>query len=222
LTINQRIAYHLRELEIARDPYSPAHLMPRFSAEYQRILDIGSGIGQTFAASGLEPSPLLVALDVDLESLRYGRSEFGEISFVAAAAERLPFRDGVFDLAISRLSLPYTDILWSLTEVIRTLRANGGVWFALHSFGTVRSHLVRSLARRKWRDVFYRSYVILNGLCFNLTGRLFTFPFDEERRVESFQSVAGMRRALERAGFVDVWVARKNQHMICTARKKAG
>ena len=213
------IAYHLSELEIARNPKSPHYAMPEFSANDQAILDIGCGIGQTFVESKVNHGKLLVGVDIDLECLIYGRHQFGYITFVNASAEQLPFRDNLFDLVISRASLPYTNIRQSLMEAERVLRENGRVWFTLHPFSMVRSHLIHSLRRLKIKDVFYRSYVILNGLTFDFSGK--QFPFFVKRRYESFQSTSGMTRAMGKAGFVDIWVGNKGEQFVCMARKKA-
>jgi len=219
MTIDSARAYHLSELEIARNPKINSYAMPEFSANDQAVLDIGCGIGQTFVASKVEPGKLLVGVDIDLECLIYGRHQFGYITFVNASAEQLPFRDSLFDLVISRVSLPYTNIHQSLMEAERVLRKNGRVWFTLHPFSMVRSHLIQSLRRLEIKDIVYRSYVIVNGLTFNCLGR--QFPFFVKRRYESFQSSSGMTRAMRNAGFVDIWVGKKGEHFVCMASKKA-
>ena len=91
MTGNPRITYHLRELEIARNPNSEFHYLPEFSKEDLVVLDIGCRIGQTFAAIALESATLLVGLDVDLEAQTYGHQQFEHINFVNGTAECLPF-----------------------------------------------------------------------------------------------------------------------------------
>jgi hypothetical protein len=53
------------------------------------------------------------------------------------------------------------------------------------------------------KDVIFRSYVIFNGLLFHYSGAMMRFPFNR-RRVESFQTKGGLRRALARQGFTDI------------------
>ena len=219
MTTSSRIAYHLHELEIAKHPELPAYAMPEFSVNDKAILDIGCGIGQTFVASELDYRKLLVGVDVDLECLIYGHHQFRHINFVNATAERLPFRDNVYDFVISRVSLPYTNIPHSSVEIERVLNRNGRVWLTLHSFSMAMSRLIGAFRRLEIKEIVYRSYVIFNGLTFNLLGRLFLFPV--KKRYESFQSISGIIRAMRKARFIDIWAGRKGRQLVCTARKRA-
>ena len=211
------LAYHLRELDIARDPDSPLHAMPELRAADQAVLDIGCGIGQTLVACGQLQERVLVGMDVDRDCLDYGKRRFGHIGFVVGTAERLPFQDGAFDLAVSRVALPYSNLGQSLGELWRVLNDTGRVWLTLHPFAMTWAHLLQSLRRADYRDVVFRGYVIANGLLFHCLGRQVRFPFN--RRCESFQTEGGMRRGLRRAGFTDIQIHR-GQHFVCTARKR--
>ncbi|QOY61773.1 methyltransferase domain-containing protein [Lysobacter sp. H21R4] len=213
------LAYHLRELAIALDPQSPLHAMPDVRGADRAVLDIGCGIGQTLAACGTMPGRRLVGLDVDRECLDYGARRFAHIDFVVGTAERLPFQHGAFDLAVSRVALPYSDLGRSLDEIARVLAPDGRVWLTLHPFATTWSHFVQSLRGGDFRDVVFRGYVMANGLLFHCLGRQLRFPFNQ--RCESFQTVGGMRRGLRKAGFTDIHIQR-GRHFLCTARKRAG
>jgi len=214
--VNSKIAYHLRELEIARNPEWPQHSMPEFSKSSHAILDIGCGIGQTFVASKLENDRALVGLDIDLECLTYGRHQFGHIKFVNGAAERLPFRDKSFDFVLSRVTLPCTNIPQSLAEIARVLKENGRIWLTLHSFSLTTKQLNQSIRRLAVKDIIFRSYVIANGMLFHVFGRLIAFPVN--RRCESFQTKSGMEKCMKRIGFGEICVQEGN-HLVCTARK---
>jgi ubiquinone/menaquinone biosynthesis C-methylase UbiE len=216
MSVDPEIAYHLRELEIAADPESPHYAMPGILAGDQAILDIGCGIGQTLVAIGAQPGRRLVGLDVGLKCLNYGRQRFGHITFVNGTAERLPFADGCFDLVISRVSLPYTNIPVALAEIERVLKGDGRAWFTLHSFSKAVGHLIQALRKCAPKDAIYRSYVIGNGLGFHLLGR--QFRFFPKRKYESFQTMSGMARAMRKAGFADIRVGREGKQFICTAR----
>jgi ubiquinone/menaquinone biosynthesis C-methylase UbiE len=213
---NSDIAYHLRELETVRNPESPFHVMPEFSQNDQVILDIGCGIGQTLVTFVFEHDKLLVGLDIDLDSLSFGHRQFHHIKFVNATAECLPFQDNSFDFVISRVSLPYTNIPQSLAEIARVLKNNGRVWLTMHPFSMVIKHLGRSIRNCKIKDVFYRSYVIANGVFFHLFSRLLQFPVN--KKYESFQTESRIKQCIKNVGFVEVYV-QKGKHFICTARK---
>ncbi len=213
---NPNIAYHLRELEIARDADSPLRVMPDIRDEDRCILDIGCGIGQTYAAVEPDQCMHLVGIDIDLDSLHYGHDRFEHIDFVNANAGRLPFRDEAFDLVVSRVALPYSNMVLSLAEIARILDTGGRVWLTLHSYAKTWAHLKQSLRTGAFKDVVFRSYVIANGVLFHCFGKQVRFP--PNGRCESFQTRGGMERALKKAGFADIRMP-AGHGFICTARK---
>jgi SAM-dependent methyltransferase len=215
------IAYHLRELATAQDPSSPDYVMPDVPSDARAILDIGCGIGQTLFAIGAR-TPVLVGLDPDRECLAYGFGRFPHIRFINGTAEALPFPDATFDLVVCRVSLPYTNLQRSLSEVCRVLTPGGTVWFSLHSFRHVAQGLLRSVRRLRVREALLRTYVIANGLAFHVSGHLFALriPFASPR-YESFQTIGGMTAAMHRRGFDEVWARSTGRHLLCTATKRA-
>jgi len=129
--MNRSVEYHLAELRIALDPSHPGHILPQVEP-HERVLDLGSGAGQTLIAAC--PGRLSFGLDIDFEALRLGRSFTCEVAFVCGRAEQLPFASESFDLVISRVSLPYTHLRASLSEINRVLRPKGRIWLTLHTF----------------------------------------------------------------------------------------
>lgn len=214
--MDARIAYHLRELEIARNPQASGHAMPTFSESDRAILDIGCGIGQTFAASPQVHGRFLVGIDIDLDSQKWGRDAFGDISFVNSDANTLPFASGSFDLVISRVSLPYTHISLALGEIARVLKPGGRVWLTMHSFQKTWKRWVCALRSFHAKEFVYCSYIIGNGVLFNLSGCSIAWPLNH--RYESFQTVSGITKALRHCGFVDI-EATKRTSFYCSARK---
>ncbi len=192
MTIDPSISYHLDELEIAKSPNSPKYSRPEFSGDDQAILDIGCGIGQTFVALPKLHGRLLIGFDVDLKCLTYGSSSFDYIIFVNGTAEQLPFSNKLFDLVVSRVSLPYTNIPHTLAEIERVLKKDSRVWITLHSFSMTWKNLVASLRKFMIKDIIYRCYVILNGVIFSFSG--IQFPFLKKRKYESFQTISGMKK----------------------------
>jgi SAM-dependent methyltransferase len=212
-----RIEYHLRELEIARNPASPDHVMPVITERDRAILDLGCGIGQTLlVAGGRDDGRLLVGLDPDQQALAYGRERFEHLNFVNGAAESLPFQSGLFDLVISRVALPYTDLPLALSEIARVLKPGGRVWLTLHSWSLATRFLSEAVRNFQPKRAALSGYVIANGVCFHLFGRVFRCPVDG--RYESFQTEGGMTRALKQAGFGNI-SARNERHFLITAEK---
>ena len=197
------LEYHLEELAVARAQNDPRRVMPDLPDEFDSILDLGCGAGQTLIACSLKPGVVACGVDVDEEALRYGNQLAPEIKFACAGGEALPFADQTFDVVISRVALPYMHIPTALSEVVRVLKPGGHVWFTLHSSALVRQWLFKALFSGNWKSVIYLSYVLLNGLLLHGFGRLMRFPLNRAR-CESFQTVRSIQRALEAAGFARV------------------
>lgn len=210
------IAYHLGELEIARNVDDARRILPELPETFESILDLGCGIGQTLIACDLPAKTFACGVDVDEEALAYGRKIADHISFVRASGEHLPFADGSFDVVISRVTLPYMNVPNALLEISRALKPGGRVWFTLHPVSRALRHAGESLKAGNMKNFAYQLYVMINGVLFHLIGRQFRFPFS--RRYESFQTVKGVIRAMKEAGFEDVRTE-QNGFFIVTAYK---
>ena len=211
-------AYHMRELEIARDPTSPAYLLPVFGPGERTVLDVGCGAGQTLIAAGADTERRAVGLDIDPEALALGRTLTKHVEFVAGRAEQLPFASESFDLVISRVALPYAHIPRALGEMARVLKAGGRCWLVLHAPSFAWGELLAAARRGRLRALLYQGYVLANGLLLALLGRQVAYPL-KRTRFESVQTVGSMRRALGRAGFIDV-VVRRERFFVVTARRR--
>ena len=122
-----------------------------------RVLDVGCGTGRSLRLYG--GGVTAVGLDPRLQLLDAARRRSPETPLVAASAEALPFRDGVFDTVVSGLvfcSVP--DPLLGLSEVDRVLRPDGTLRMLEH----VRS--VRPLMAR-WQDLIQPTWTWISGGC---------------------------------------------------------
>lgn len=96
--------------------------LPR--AWYQRALDVGCG-------AGLSTRPLaalarhVVGLEPSQAMLRFARTTAPGASFLAGAAERLPFRKASIDLITAAGSLNYADVPVFFAEARRVLAPDG-------------------------------------------------------------------------------------------------
>lgn len=213
-----RIAYHLREWDMARDPTLPGFVAPPFGASDRAILDIGCGIGQTFLAGAPPPDATLVGVDVDADVLKYGSSRFHHIAYVCAPAEDLPFADGSFDRVISRVSLPYTDLARATREMGRVLRDGGTAWMSLHAFPNAWRHLGASIFRGRAKDALLRMYVLANGVLLHCSGKVLRLPMRDY--CESCQSERAIVRALRAGGFENVIVRKEHQFIVTATRSR--
>lgn len=91
--------------------------------ESRRILDIGCGVG-AFVRRLREFSPRVAGIDVDAERVIEGGKEVPDLAL--AVAERLPFRDGAFDVVLLHEVLEHvTDDQATLREAQRVLATRG-------------------------------------------------------------------------------------------------
>lgn len=200
--------YHSRELAIALDPTSDAHLMPDFPTGAGYVLDVGCGAGQTLIAAGLSGSTIRCGVDVDVNALLRGRETAGDVHFVCARAEALPFRDDSFDVVLSRVALPYTNVPIAVREMARIVRTHGSIWLALHEASLAIKTLLNHLRRFQLKGVVFQLYTLINGASLHITGRLLRFPGIKDR-YESFQTAHGMTRILRQTGLHVDEISRK-------------
>ncbi len=98
----------------------------------EAVLDVGTGAGFT-AFSLASATALVVATDISPEMLETARRLAGErsldnLQWSLAAAEALPFGDGVFDLLTCRFaSHHFQDMQAAMSEFARVIRAGGRV-----------------------------------------------------------------------------------------------
>ena len=213
------IHYHLSELEIARDPDAPGHLLPPIPVGCRAVLDIGCGAGQTLIASRLGDDVLACGVDPVHQALALGRSIEPRLLLGAALGEDLPFAGETFDLVYSRVALPYMHVPRALREIARVLRPGGTVWLSLHPPAFALRTALRALRAGKVKGALFPLYTLFNALLLPLLDRQLRWPFGRSSRYESVQTGHGMRLALQRAGFTDVRVTR-GRFFVVTARKR--
>lgn len=209
--------YHLNELCIAKTAGHPQRILPPVMKGDLRVLDLGCGAGQTLIATNFEPGTTLVGLDVDESALSLGRKLDKTISFVCAKAESLPFQTGYFDFVFARVALPYMHIDESLGEIWRVLKTGGRIWLVLHPYTMVLKETRAALSHLQIKRVLVCLYAIANGIALNSVGKEFHLPFRKDY-YESFQTIRGIRKMLQRAGFDEI-KAERDGFFVATARK---
>jgi SAM-dependent methyltransferase len=211
-------SYHLAELAIALDPTRPEHNLPDLTSARVGVVDVGCGVGQLFVATDQE-SPVGVpryGFDVDPAAIAYANSHWPDkATFMVAPAERLPLTDGVVDLYVSRVSLPYADIRLALTEAARVLVPDGRLWITLHPLSMTLQELRDSIRAGRLKETVRRFIVLLNGIAFHVSGtghRLLGIR-------DSWQSAGRMRRELE-PHFRDIRVSTRQGLFLIEATRR--
>lgn len=210
--------YHLEELSIATTAGHSQRLLPPVTKADRLVLDVGCGAGQTLIATNFEPGTTVIGLDVDKSALSLGRQLTDRpINFVCARAECLPFQAERLDFVFSRVALPYMNVHETLFEIWRVLKKGGKVWLVLHPYSMVLKETVEALSRLQIKRAAVCLYVIANGMVLNLFGKEFHLPF-RKHYYESFQTLDGIRKLLEKAGFEEIRAEQKG-FFVATATK---
>jgi len=170
------------------------------SSSARVILDLGCGTGRELASWGVSEKDAVIGLDLDGARLVASRQNFPGRTFVQGRGELLPFPESTFHRVISRVAVPYMSIQAVVPEIFRVLRPGGEISLSLHPPLFTLHEIVRN-ALPRLRATIFRLYVATNGVYLHCTGRTFAF---RQGRVESFQTVRGIRLALRRAGFVNL------------------
>ena len=208
--------YHRRELSVARDRDDPRRIMPPIMPGHRQILDVGCGAGQTLIASNLDAGVLAVGVDIDHPALLQGRRAANDIRFVRARGESLPFENESFDLVICRVALPYMHLSKALAEMSRVLRSDGDLWLVLHPLSVSLEGLGTNIRHFRLKAVAYRLWVVLNGLILHTFGKQWSWPPRKPISYETWQTNAGVQRALLAAGFTHILISRQ-KHFVVTA-----
>lgn len=138
----------------------------RINGRRARALDIGCGAGLSTAAIaplaesviGLEPAPAMLA---------HSREVAPRASFLVGQAERLPFRDGAFDLMTAAGAINYADLDLFLPEAARAL-APGGL-FIIYDFSAGRRFRESGLLD-EWYAAFELHYPAPPGYALDVQG----------------------------------------------------
>ena len=188
-----------------------ADLAERLAAVLRRFplaLDLGTPGDEVRAAlTGLNSIDAIVAAGVD-------RDGFSAPLFVAADEEALPFRDGVFDLVVSALSLQFVnDLPGTFVQIRRALRPDGLFLAVLmggdtltelrQSFAVAESDIDRGLSPR------VAPFADLRDLGALLQRAGFALPVtDSDSITVRYDSVFGLMNDLRRMGATNVLTER--------------
>jgi ubiquinone/menaquinone biosynthesis C-methylase UbiE len=183
----------------------------------QRILDLGCGTGDSWRFFGSQAEDWqIVGIDLGQDRLRTASLKYSERGwrYVCARGESIPLRDGSVHGVISQVALPYMHIPRTLAELHRVLVPGGWLKATLHPPRFTWREFRRSYPGPK--ATLFRSFVVLNGMIFHLSGRVLSLG----NVAESCQTDRGIRIALRRAGFVEVSLRHDGIKFLVEARRE--
>lgn len=97
--------------------------------EDMKLLDVGCGTGQTSAFLAKKFNCEIAAIDLNNTMLEKAAKRFKKnglnVKTINASAEKLPFKDNVFDYIISESVIIFTNSEVSLAEIRRVLKPSG-------------------------------------------------------------------------------------------------
>ena len=128
-------AWWIEEFTDGVDPEYVEQILPLAAEElagFDSVVDVGCGDGQIsrmVASSGAD----VVGVDPTWNQIRVARERGGGPTHVQGTADRMAFRDGVFDAAVACLVFEHIDAVDdALAEVARLLRPGGRFAFFLN------------------------------------------------------------------------------------------
>ena len=191
--------------------------IPEYSVDGMTILDVGCQTGRDFTNSHYTHARALYGVDVDREAIHEGQRQYPHIHLSVDPAEKLPFGDAFFDLVISRVALPYTNIPVAIKEIYRVLKPGGYLYLSMHDVHMQLLWLKEAIRKRSINRIVDHAYIFPASILFNLTGVCVARPWVNQR--ETFQTVKGMRKSLLAVGFTRITTERTDRHRIFQARR---
>lgn len=183
---------------------------------FGRVLDIGCADGATLLHPYYADCTERFGIDPDAEAVTTGQKNL-KLKLVVGSAEELPYPDASFDFVISKGSLFFTDIPKSLKECYRVLKPRGDLFLTMHDWRHQWTHFSRAVAQGKVKRVVDHAYILAATIAYKRTGNVPRRPWNGRR--ETFQSVASVRRDLERAGFGAIEFRRSDRDFMIDAKK---
>lgn len=187
------------------------NVLPSFTV-VGAVLDVGCADGSTLVHPAYARASRRCGVDVDRDAIARGNWRYPGLELSVASAEDLPYPDESFDLVISKVALPYTDIRKALREIHRVLKPGGELLITMHDW---RMQWVFFKAGG-WKRKLDHLYICLASLVYLTTG--YVIPRTNGTR-ETVQTAVAMRRDLMRSGFTRLSFERTQRDWIVTAQR---
>lgn len=175
------------------------------TSDIRHVLDVGCGAGQELLPFVIGRKAIGIGVDLSRDAGLAGRELISEnyagapIYFARAAAEKLPFESGRFDVVICRVALPYMKNTPALAEMARVIRVGGSMIVKIHHWHYYWRELLQGLSGSNFYSAIHALRVLLVGCIYHLTGRQIHTRLTGG---ETFQTRWLLNRELRSAGMV--------------------
>ncbi len=155
----------------------------------ERVLDVGCGAGQELFPFLEKTAANCFGIDVAPEIGRVTREVYksnpdaDRAFFVRSQGEKLPFADGIFDVILCRVALPYMNNRETIAEVARILKPNGVFLLKIHAPAFFLAMIGERLKTLNPKQVAYPLICLAASAWHSLTGRQLADGFWRGREI---------------------------------------
>ncbi len=97
-----------------------------------KILDVGMGTGRITHEMSLKFNRPVHGCDISWGMVRFSRSNAGDIFAIQADMEKLPYKDGIFDVVFSNIAYQWAhNLKAALSEIKRVTNQRGRFYFSI-------------------------------------------------------------------------------------------
>lgn len=193
----------------------PDLAIPSICMDGLTVLDVGCGNGHALMYPQYA-NARRVGIDVDTDAIAAGCAKFPELTLMHGSAENLPLPPETYDVVVSRVALPYTDIREALAEANRVMVPGGHLFLTMHDWRHQWEFLSGAIKKLAFKRLLDHVYIVAASTVFIAIGKVIKRPSGTR---ETFQTEGSMRRELRMAGFADVAFSRTARHWRVTAKK---
>ncbi len=182
-----------------RDPEARYQLVEAAGdIDIKRVLDIGCGPGHQLIPFAERTGAACVGVDIAPQLGSVAGPNPVDVDFVRGNGADLPFADGVFDVVICRVALPYMNNRSMLAETSRVLRDGGVFLLKTHSPRFYFAMIKERAKTMSLRQLAYPIICLAGSTWHAVTGKQLLAGFWKGKEV--FQTERFLKRELSKNG----------------------
>jgi ubiquinone/menaquinone biosynthesis C-methylase UbiE len=192
--------------------------IPQCNLTGRKLLDVGCRDGRDLMMPEFDKA-IVYGVDISSALVEAGRIKYPGLRLSIGAAEQLPYPARFFEVLMSRVTLPYTDIPKAIDEMARVMAPGAHLFLTLHDFRYFRWQLLAAIKTGSIKRIIDHVYIAIASVVFNAFGKVIGRPWKPTR--ETCQMAFRMRKLLVK-DFALVVVTKTEKEFIVTGTRKAG